>query len=148
MNDLYDYIEHTICEGERFDPIVLKYKTRRREIVFTRQLIMYFGKEFKVGSWHFIGGKFGKDHATAMHAHKTIINLCDTDRKIREKVAKYKLSLNRVEELKTNVDIFEEMAEPIRISMVELQAKYIYIQSLVSNIRTEIRDINEVKHLK
>jgi len=146
MNDLYDYIEHTICEGERFDPIVLKHKTRRREIVFTRQLIMYFGKEFEVGSWHFIGGKFGLDHATAMHSYHTIEDLCATDKKIRDKVAKYRISLVRVEELKTEVDIFEEMAEPIRISMVELQSKYIYIQSLVSNIRTEIRDINKVRN--
>lgn len=53
---------------------------RKHEIVYTRQLIMYFARRFNLGSEAVIGGWCGdKDHATVNHAVKTINNYIDTD---------------------------------------------------------------------
>ncbi len=55
--------------------------TRKREIVECRQLCMFFSKKLTKQSLRTIGWYFGrKDHATVLHAVKTIDNLIETDR--------------------------------------------------------------------
>ena len=62
-------------------------KTRKREIVQTRQIAMFFARIFTKHSLATIGAYFsGKDHATVRHAVITVNNLIDTDRKIREDI--------------------------------------------------------------
>ena len=76
--------------GEKLSRDIIFQKTRQRPIVFARQLIMYFCKEYNIGSLGFIGKEIGnKDHATVLHAHKTICNLIDTDKYIANKVSVY-----------------------------------------------------------
>jgi chromosomal replication initiator protein len=58
-------------------------KTRKREIVIARQVSMYYIKENTRLSLANIGAYFLRDHATVMHACKTVNNLRDTDRKFR-----------------------------------------------------------------
>jgi len=51
-------------------------KTRLREIVYARQMGMYFARELTTNSLAEIGREFGgKDHATVLHGVKTINNL-------------------------------------------------------------------------
>jgi hypothetical protein len=60
--------------------------TRKREIVECRQLCMYFAKKLTKKSLRTIGWYFGrKDHATVLHAVKTIDNLIETDREFYDK---------------------------------------------------------------
>ena len=61
-------------------------KTRKREIVWARQLTMYFARNMTRLSWAGIGGYFDKDHATALHSHKRIDNLLFADWEIQEYV--------------------------------------------------------------
>lgn len=82
-------IENIICNGEAIIPAVLQTKSRKREIVFARQVIMFFLYKYTKMSWYMIGHAYGKDHATAIHAVKTINNLADTDKKIAGKMADY-----------------------------------------------------------
>jgi chromosomal replication initiator protein len=59
--------------------------TRKREIVQARQLAMFFSKSYTKNSLAFIGNKLGKkDHATVLHACKTVKNLYDTDRDFKK----------------------------------------------------------------
>lgn len=59
-------------------------KTRRREIVYKRQICYYFGKLLTKDSLAYMGIIVGnKDHATVLHGFKTISNLYDTDKKTR-----------------------------------------------------------------
>jgi len=59
-------------------------KTRKREIVQARQLCMYFAKWMTSMSLTSIGETYGdKDHATVLHACRTVENLRETDRKYR-----------------------------------------------------------------
>jgi len=62
----------------------LQTKTRKREIVQARQLAMYFSKNMTKSSLASIGSQIGnKDHATVLHACKTVNNLIDTDKSFR-----------------------------------------------------------------
>jgi len=62
-------------------------ENRKREIVQPRQISMTLAIEFTKFSLTRIGSFFGgKDHATVLHAKKTIYNLCDTDHQFRREV--------------------------------------------------------------
>ena len=78
-----------IIKQEGFEPKDVRVKSRLRELVFTRQLAMYFSDRFTKATQIRIGLYFSRDHATVIHAIKTINNLIDTDRRIREKVKDY-----------------------------------------------------------
>ena len=63
---------------------IMKSKTRKREIVQCRQLAMYFAKQLTKNSLDMIGKHCGnKDHATVLHACKTVNNLADTDKRFK-----------------------------------------------------------------
>jgi len=77
-------------EGTTIQEIYLTRKKRDRELVFVRQLCMAFAKKYSSASLSQIGAYVGdKDHATVLHAIKTISNLYDTDKEVRIKVDIY-----------------------------------------------------------
>ena len=62
----------------------VKGRLRKREIVQARQIAMYFAKNMTKLSLATIGSQIGgKDHATVLHACKTVNNLIDTDRQFK-----------------------------------------------------------------
>ena len=65
----------------------LQSKTRKRHIVQARQLAMFFAKKLTKASLASIGSQIGKrDHATVLHACKTVDNLSATDKQFRKYV--------------------------------------------------------------
>ena len=67
----------------------LKLKRRDRDLfVIPRQVGMWWMKNNTKKSIRLIGEVFGKDHATALHAIRTINNLMDTDKEFVEKIIK------------------------------------------------------------
>ena len=61
-------------------------KTRKRYIVEPRQVAMYLAKRDTMESLSFIGWRLGgKDHATVIHAAKTVKNLLETNASFRKK---------------------------------------------------------------
>jgi hypothetical protein len=89
---------------------------REREKVFTRQTIMYFQKKTSKDSWARIGGYFGQDHTTAMHAVQTIDNLILSDKKIASKIINYGKQIASLMDFETNIvaDKIIEIIERIR----------------------------------
>ena len=87
-----DYISKVVCDYFKLPLNQLQTKTRKREIVQARQLAMYFSKSFTKSSLASIGSQIGnKDHATVLHACKTVSNLIDTDKS-------FKLFVNEIEQ--------------------------------------------------
>ncbi len=79
-----DSIKKTVCEYFNITPDLLKSKTRKREIVQSRQVAMYFAKIYTKNSLATIGSMIGgKDHATVLHACKTVNNLMETDKRFK-----------------------------------------------------------------
>jgi len=82
-----DYIQKTVCQYFDIPLEKLKSKSRKRETVQARQLAMYFSKHYTKSSLAVIGNKCGnKDHATVLHACKTVRNLVDTDKRFKRYV--------------------------------------------------------------
>ncbi len=79
-----DYIQKVVCDYFNISLDVINSKTRKREIVQARQLAMYFAKKHTKASLATIGLHCGnKDHATVLHACRTVNNLIDTDKQFR-----------------------------------------------------------------
>jgi Bacterial dnaA protein helix-turn-helix len=58
----------------------IQLNIRKREIVEARQVCMFFSKYLTKNSLSAIGNMFGrKDHATVLHAEKTILNRIETE---------------------------------------------------------------------
>jgi chromosomal replication initiator protein len=76
-----DYIQKIVSEYFGLSIDQMNSKTRKRNIVQARQLAMFFSKEHTKASLTQIGLQCGnKDHATVLHACKTVRNLRDTDK--------------------------------------------------------------------
>lgn len=85
-------IQSIICSYFKIPIYDIQSPSRKRDIVQTRQLIMYFAKKYTKFSLSFIGKKIGnRDHATVLHSCKTIKNLKETDKK-------FKLHIERIKE--------------------------------------------------
>ncbi len=83
-----DYIQKVVCDYFDLPLEVLKSKTRKREVVQARQLAMYFSKSMTKSSLSNIGIHCGgKDHATVLHACRTVNNLMETDKKFKTYVS-------------------------------------------------------------
>jgi chromosomal replication initiator protein len=79
-----DYISKVVCDYFDLPVEVLHTKTRKREIVQARQIAMYFSKSMTKHSLASIGSQIGdKDHATVLHACRTVNNLMETDKKFK-----------------------------------------------------------------
>ena len=89
-----DFIQKTVCDYYGLEIESLQSKTRKREIVQARQIAMYFSKTLTNSSLSMIGSKIGKkDHATVLHACKTITNLIETDRDFKGQIREIEAQL-------------------------------------------------------
>lgn len=82
-----DYIQKVVSDYFQMDVNTLQSKTRKRHIVQARQLAMFFAKKYTKASLASIGSQIGqRDHATVLHACKTVDNLSSTDKQFRKYV--------------------------------------------------------------
>jgi chromosomal replication initiator protein len=82
-----DFIQKMVCDYFSLSFELINSKTRKREIVQARQLAMYFAKKHTKSSLATIGLHCGnKDHATVLHACRTVVNLIETDKQFRSYV--------------------------------------------------------------
>ena len=82
-----DIATTVICNYFNIPVEQIQSKTRKREIVQARQVAMFFSKTLTKSSLATIGSQIGgKDHATVLHACKTVNNLIETDKRFRIQV--------------------------------------------------------------
>ena len=92
-----DFIQKVVCDYFDMEVETLKSKTRKREVVQARQIAMFFSKRLTKSSLATIGMHCGgKDHATVLHACRTVNNLADTDKSFKRYIEDLdkKLALN------------------------------------------------------
>jgi len=71
----------------------LKKVTRKRQIVYKRQMVMYFLSHYTNMTYVEIGRLFEKDHTTVIHSKDLIRNLLDIDDTIKDDVEEIKRKL-------------------------------------------------------
>jgi len=80
-----DYIQKVVSDYFDLSIDKMKSKTRKREVVQARQISMFLCKKFTNSSLANIGAQSGgKDHATVLHACRTVENLADTDKQFKK----------------------------------------------------------------
>ncbi len=96
-----DRIKEVVCKHYGLDPATItQTKSRKRELVFARQLIMYFMKKYTKMSLKSIGSEFAgasngkkKDHTTVIHSIRTVNNLMDTDEVVLNEVKQIEIQI-------------------------------------------------------
>ncbi|MEQ1732508.1 MAG: chromosomal replication initiator protein DnaA [Bacteroidia bacterium] len=90
-----DYIQKVVCDYFDLEMETLKSKTRKREVVQARQIAMYFSKTMTKSSLATIGQHCGgKDHATVLHACRTVNNLMETDKRFKSYIEEIDKKIN------------------------------------------------------
>jgi chromosomal replication initiator protein len=83
-----DYIQKIVADYFNISVDNLLSKSRKREVVQARQIAMYFSKKLTKHSLASIGLQTGsKDHATVLHACKTVNDLMETDKQFKKYVS-------------------------------------------------------------
>lgn len=83
-----------VTEFYAVEPSVINTRSRKREVVLVRQVAMYLAKKYLDLSTSKIGQYIGKrDHATVLHACKTITNLAETDKQFRYELNQIEIML-------------------------------------------------------
>lgn len=81
-------IQEKVCDYYKLNVNEIQTKSRKRDVVQARQIAMYLARKYTKSSLTVIGEQIGnRDHATVLHAVKTVMDLCETDREIRESVS-------------------------------------------------------------
>ena len=77
-----DHIEKTVADYFNQPVSLIGNKTRNREIVQSRQIIMFFSKNMTNQSLTAIGRRIGgKTHATVMYSIKAVDNMIETNKR-------------------------------------------------------------------
>lgn len=88
-------VQNAVCDYFDIDQDMLHSRSRKREIVQARQLAMYLSREMTNASLSSIGTQIGgKDHATVLHAIKTVRDLMEIDRGMRQYVTDLQKKIN------------------------------------------------------
>jgi chromosomal replication initiator protein len=82
-----DEIQKIVCDFFALSPEQILSQSRKREIVQARQIAMYLSKNHTRHSSAVIGSLIGgKDHTTVLHAYKTVKDLIETDKTIKNNI--------------------------------------------------------------
>ena len=80
-------IQSVVCDYFNLEQAAIQTNSRKREIVQARQITMYLAKKYTDSSLSCIGKIVGKrDHATVLHACKTIRDQIETNKSFRSSV--------------------------------------------------------------
>lgn len=91
-----DDIINTVCKHFGLEANAIHTKSRKREVVQARQIAMYLAKNYTDFSTAKIGTLIGnKDHATVLHACKTIKELKEVDKSFRTEIEEIQTKLKK-----------------------------------------------------
>ena len=79
-----EYIQKVVCDYFKIPVETMLSKTRKGEVVAARHISMFLSRKHTQSSLAAIGSKCGnKDHATVLHACRSVQNSCETDKQFR-----------------------------------------------------------------
>lgn len=80
-------VRDVVCDFFNLTVDAISTPSRKREVVQARQIAMYLSKQMTKNSLSSIGSYIGKrDHATVLHACKSVENQIETDKNFRESI--------------------------------------------------------------
>lgn len=100
-------IETAACDVFEIPRWKLSAKTKITQVLEARQVCMWYRKKFTKASYKSIGLIYARDHATALHATKTVDEQLSVDREFTEKVTRILKMLGK------QTDIIPELKKPV-----------------------------------
>lgn len=94
---------NNFCEKVNVPYHLLQGKSRKREIVAPRQILMRLIKLNFGLNLHEIGRMMNKNHATVIHSINVIENLCDTDQEFKLRYNAIADHLTKINNLKSSL---------------------------------------------
>jgi chromosomal replication initiator protein len=92
-----DDITKIVCDFLSLPENKIREKTRKKEVVFARQIAMYLSKEYTSNSLKTIGLYYGgKDHSTVIHACNLIQKNLETDIHLQEIIQKLRSKIEMI----------------------------------------------------
>jgi hypothetical protein len=134
-------IEAVICAGEGLSPEMIHTKNRHQDIVFCRQLIMYYARKTTHLSFREISKYFNLDHATATFSVNVIHNRLETDKKIRQKMEFYNnaFGLEFKTDLKTSVlQLYGELNNEVE----KIEIRILKLHEMIDSMKHQVELIN------
>jgi chromosomal replication initiator protein len=71
-------------------------RSRFTDVRKVRQVSMFFMKDFTKLTWREIGDYFNRDHATAIHSYKVVMNECQTNADYRNEITELRGSFIKI----------------------------------------------------
>jgi chromosomal replication initiator protein len=91
-----ELIENEVCKYYNLEPQLIQTRSKKQEVAHARQIAMYLSKKYTDSSYARIGELLGKrNHATVIHACKTVNNWIETDKGLRSDIQKIEKILLR-----------------------------------------------------
>mgnify|MGYP000527768868 CR=1 FL=1 len=111
----------------------LRVRSRKRHLVVARQLNMFFLKRHTTYSLEVIGSLFDRNHATVIHAEKTINDLIDTDKRINNlfMVIEDEVDTYKNKDKTTRYSVFQEL---VNNSITDESKKKEWIEKFINAI--------------
>ena len=91
---IFSLIKKVVAEYYQVDDISIK--SRKRELVFPRQVIYYFANKMTRIPLRILGESYSQDHSTVSHACKTIENLMEVTPSISSDIAKIQEQIKNI----------------------------------------------------
>ena len=89
-------IQEVVCRYFNLDEALIQTTSRKQEIVIARQITMFFAKKYTESSFAHIGKVVGgKDHATVLHACKTVRDQIEISRTFRSTIEAIEICLKQ-----------------------------------------------------
>lgn len=91
-----EHIRNVVCDYLKIDQKLLDSSKRTRDVAQARQIAMYFCKHYTKAPLTTIGAAIGgKNHATVLHACKTVANLRETDKMFSQLLEDLEREINK-----------------------------------------------------
>jgi len=133
-------IESIICAKEGLMPNDIHVKSREQNIVFARQLIMYYSRKTTLLTFKDIGKYFDLDYSTVINSCHAIDDRLDTDKKIRNKMEFYNTAFGIKDSLDGKTSILQFYGE-IKNEMEHLERKINTLRESLDNLNHQIEKL-------
>jgi hypothetical protein len=136
-----DKIANLICDSFSIPIDNLKTPSRDGGLVYPRQIIMYIALKNKIGSLAEIGKYFNRDHATVLHAKKSIQNYKQTDKIKKDQINLFEIKFANVTVINKKLNLFMSEIDSIQKALDSVELRTTLIQEKVDVI---INDLNNI----
>jgi len=138
---MFDKIATVICNDYHIEFTNLQSTSRKEELVYARQLIMFLSVKLQLGTLTEIGSYFNRDHATVIHAVKCIDNYKFADIIKKKTILNYEKKFESIKIINQKLGVFDREIELIKHEINVLELRFNDVNEKVTMLIYQIRNM-------